>query len=273
MELQVLVSTMHQENYSLLEKMHVESNAIVINQCDKIGTIYLDFKGKEIEWINKKDRGLSKSRNSALKHATSEICVLADDDLEYVENYNDLIIEQFKLNPKADIITFKVEGIEKKFKNYHLKPRKLNYITSMKVSSVEIAFKLESIKKANIRFDELFGAGSQYCMSEENIFLTECLRKGLNIYYIPLKIADLHIGESTWFKGYNKEYFFSKGAAFTAMSRILSRLYILQYILRKYKIYKEDITLIDAIKQMRNGRRDYINKLKDKTGDIHEINS
>lgn len=106
MELQVLVATMHQNDYSLLDKMNIDSNAIVINQCGENNSDEIEHNDGKVKWFNSTDRGLSKSRNTALKHATGDICVLADDDLEYVENYRDLIIEQFKLHPQADIITF-----------------------------------------------------------------------------------------------------------------------------------------------------------------------
>lgn len=35
MDLQVLVSTMHQKDYSIIEKMNINSDAIIINQCDR----------------------------------------------------------------------------------------------------------------------------------------------------------------------------------------------------------------------------------------------
>ena len=135
----------------------------------------------------------------AVENACGEICILADDDLKYLPNYKDIILKQFELNPDIDIITFQVEGIEQKFKNYYPRSRKINFLTSMKISSVEIAFRLNSIKQANIRFNELFGAGAKYCMGEENIFLMECLKKGLKVMYVPVKIAKIHIGQSTWF--------------------------------------------------------------------------
>lgn len=259
MKLQVLVSTMSQRDYSLLEKMNIDSDAIVINQCHEISDNEIQYNGWKVKWINDLERGLSKSRNLALKYATGDVCVLADDDLEYVENYRDLIIEQFKLHPEADIIVFQVEGIEKKFKNYSKKPKKLNYITSMKVSSVEVAFRLEKIKKFDIKFDENFGAGAKYKMGEENIFLTYCIKNGLKVIFVPVKIADLHIGESSWFKGFNKDYFISKGAMFTAINIQFSLPLIFQFALRKHKIYKKEMNLISALKLMLIGRRQYLN--------------
>lgn len=261
MDLQVLVSTMNQIDYTLLEKMNLQSDAIVINQTDKCGFEKFQYKDYIINWINSDDRGLSKSRNLAIDNATGDICIIADDDLIYVDGYSDIIIEQFERHPDADIIVFQIEGINKKFKKYHPKLRKVNYLTSMKVSSVEIAFRLKSIQKYGVRFSELFGSGSRYYMGEESIFLFDCLKNGSNILYVPVKIADLYIGDSSWFEGYNRNYFISRGAVFTRMSRKFSLLFILQFAIRKHSLYCDEITLLESIKYMMEGRRQYLNNI------------
>lgn len=258
MKLQILVSTMNQEDYDLINKMNIESNAVIINQCNDNLIKDINIADYKIKWISSNEKGLSSSRNMALNNAEAEICVIADDDLEYVSNYEDIILEQFRKNPNYDIITFQVEGIERKFKDYYNKPRNTNYITSMKVSSVEIAFRLDAIREAGVEFNELFGSGAKYFAGEENIFLTECLRKGLRLKYVPIKIANLHIGESTWFKGYNTDYFVTKGAVFTAMSRLFSVPLILQFAFRKYGIYSNEMSIMQAIKLMLKGRKQFL---------------
>ena len=130
----------------------------------------------------------------------------------------------------------------------------------MKVSSVEIAFKSQSIKDTGVRFNEIFGAGAKYFAGEENIFLYDCLKEGLSIQYVPIKIADLHIGESSWFKGFDKEYFIAKGAIFTAMSKSFSIPLIMQFALRKYKLYKDENTIYLVIKYMLEGRKKFLNE-------------
>lgn len=258
MRLQTLVSTMHQTDYSLLQEMNIQSDVVVVNQCDMDNIKEFQINNLRIKWINSSERGLSRSRNMAIDNASEDIGLLSDDDLEYLDGYEELIIDQFNKYPEADIVTFQVEGIEASFKEYHPSPRKLNYLTSMKVASVEIAFRFDSLKKAGIQFNKLFGAGSKYFMGEENIFLFNCLKNNLNITYVPVKIANLHVTESTWFKGYNKEYFISKGAAFTGMSRALSLLFIIQFSIRKYNLYKGDLTRLKAVKYMLEGRRRYL---------------
>jgi len=259
MKLEVLVSTMYQKDYDLVKKINIKSDAVVINQCNENNQREFCYNSKnKIKWINTTERGLSKSRNMAIRNSDADICILADDDIVYTDDYTEKVKTQFEQYPDADIITFQVEGIEKKFKDYYKTVKTLNYLTSMKVSSVEIAFRRSSIVKNNINFNENFGAGAKYQMGEENIFLTQCLRMGLKVIYVPIKIADLHIGKSSWFKGYTKDYFISKGAQFTAMSGLLSILYIIQFALRKCKIFRKDMNLVRSLKYMFIGRKEYL---------------
>lgn len=257
MRLQILLSTMHQKDFSLLDKMRLQTDAVVVNQCDYENTNEFTYGEHQIKWINSKERGLSRSRNCAIRNASDDICLLSDDDLEYVDRYEEIILNTFKQYPDADIIAFQVEGIEEKFKDYYPNARYLNYLTGMKVSSVEIAFKLNSIKET-VMFNERFGAGSKYIMGEENIFLFKCLKQGMKVLYVPVKIADLHIGSSTWFNGYNERYFNSKGAAFTCMSKLFSLPFIIQFAIRKYKLYHGEATRLQAIKYMLRGRKEFL---------------
>ena len=75
MKLQVLVSTMHQTDYSLLEKMNIQSDAIVINQCDRDGIerFSFPFRGHDILWMSMNERGVGLSRNNALMRATGDM--------------------------------------------------------------------------------------------------------------------------------------------------------------------------------------------------------
>ena len=107
-------------------------------------------------------------------------------------------------------------------------------------------------------FDETIGAGTEFLMGEENAFLFSCLRHRLSIRYMPTVIADLHIVNSSWFSGYNERYFIGKGAAFTAMSSRFSLLLILQFLVRKIKLYRAFLTPFQALKYMLNGRKLYL---------------
>lgn len=266
---QLLISTMMQNDFKLLDRMNVMSDAVVINQCNKDGIYKFKYKNHSIIWINTKERGLSKSRNMAITYAWSDYCVLADDDEVFCEGYVKMIENSFIQNKNYSVICFMVNGIERKFKEYSDSRSEIGYINSLKISSVEIAFKRSEIIKNTITFNELIGAGTENLMGEENAFVFSCLKKHLKICYEPLTIARLHLGDSTWFKGFDKKYFLARGAAFTAMTRLFSVILILQFGFRKYRLYKEELTLINAYKYMFKGRREYI-KLREESETIKE---
>ena len=258
--IQNLVATMHQRDYSLLERLRLQTDAVVVNQCDRESVEEFDHNGNHILWINTCERGLSKSRNMALRAASAEICIITDDDMVYRDGYAQIIEKAFDEHPEAALLRFEVEGIEDVFKIYSHQPGQLNLLGSMKVSSVEIAFRREVILEKGIFFDELIGAGTQFPMGEENAFLFACLRNKLVLYYVPQVISDLHVGQSTWFEGYNEKNFIGRGAAFTAMNRVWSELLIWQFALRKYRVYKKDMPLGKAVRYMKKGKKLYLQK-------------
>jgi hypothetical protein len=251
-QVEVLVSTMHQEDFSLVDKMNITTSAVIVNQCNRESKEVIYVNGNRILWINTVERGLSKSRNMAIKNATSPICYLADDDLCLHDNFSVIIEKAYSEHPNTDIMFFKVKNIKRQYKN---KSTRISYLASMKRSSVEITFKLKNIVDRNIEFNEHFGAGSHFVMGEENLFLFDCLKKNFILRYYPEFISVLDKSSiSTWFKGYNNEYFISKGAQFSAMSKLLSPILIFQFALRKYFRYKKECGLIEAIVLMHKGK-------------------
>lgn len=250
MKIEVLVSTMNQKDISsLISKMNIQTDAVVINQCDRNGYEEIEYKGNKIRVFNCQERGLSKSRNRAIKESKADICIIADDDMTYVDNYEKIISNRYLENKKADILAFYVEDSESKKKMK--KKSRIKYLNSMKLRSVQLTFRREKICTQNILFDNEFGTGTDNYMGEENIFLFDCLRKGIKIYYIPNTIAKLNDSESTWFEGYNRKYFNVKGKAYYRMTKVFYPILILQFAVRKRKLYKEEkIKLTDTIKYM-----------------------
>lgn len=257
MKLEVLLSAMHLESYKYIDTLNIQTDCIVINQCNT--NRYNEIKNNDrlIKYISTNERGLSKSRNMAIRNSKADICILCDNDVEYVPNYNDIIINKFKEYPQFDIIVFHINKNRPGSKPYFDHEKKMGYYSSLKVFSPEIAFRRKSLENNNIEFKEMFGAGAKYSMGEENIFLYECLKKGLKILYVPDKIADLREEESTWFKGYNEKFFIDRGAIFFEMSNIFSIPLIMQFAIRKQKLYGRETKMMDAIKYMLKGRKQY----------------
>ncbi|EPL1602606.1 glycosyltransferase [Acinetobacter baumannii] len=203
----VLLSTMNNKIPLFLKKNSGVS--VVINQ-----TKDLNFVGfNNIAFHNFNEKGLSKSRNRAILLANSKYCCIADDDIYYVDDYKEKIIKSFDAIPDADVLVFQIytpEGLPyKKYKNYIFK---MNKFSIMKVSSIEIIFNREAILSKNIRFDESFGLGSLFKSGEENIFLADCLKNGLNIYAVNENLV-FHPFESSG-KIINDNFFYDRGAVF-----------------------------------------------------------
>lgn len=260
MEFQVLLSAMGLSDESYLDTLNVKSDAVIINQCDrtsrKEAERIVDDKITHVTYIESTQRGLSKSRNMAIRNAKADICILCDNDVEYADGYEEMILKEFKNHPEADLIVFYIKRKEKQKPNYP-KERYMGYLSVMKIFSPEIAFRRKAVK--DITFDERFGAGSgKYLMGEENIFLYNCLKSHKKILYVPVKIAELREEESTWFKGYNDKFFISRGAGYTAMSKGLSHFLIWQFAIRKIKLYRKDMSLFKAVKYMYRGRKEYL---------------
>lgn len=265
MELEMLISTMNQSNYDLLKRMNIKNKAIIINQITntKLNPPQ-QLENSLLKFINVYDKGLSKSRNHALSHADSDIVVLCDDDLYYYDNFANTVLTAYENNKEADIIIFCYDTVGRHNKRFSKIAKRIGYLGTMKVSSVQITFKLKSIRERGIRFNELFGTGSSnYQSGEENIFLFECLKKGLKVYFEPISILFIDDSdESTWFKGYNDKVLFDKGAVFTAMSSIWCHLLIWQFAIRKYKLYREKLSFSKAIKCMYQGQKHYMKNIK-----------
>ena len=251
MSVQVLVSTMNQVDIkSLVKDMRVKS-AVVINQVTNNITVPKDIKSGSLTSFSVKERGLSRSRNLAIELSESNICLLADDDMIYSDNYEEIVSKGFKKYPEADIIAFYVDSDDERQQKEKLKEGKLSMITTMKIASWNITFRRKSIIDSAIKFDENYGTGTKNYMGEENIFLFDCYKKGLKIYYMPIKIASLRKDSiSTWFMGYDKKYFYVKGKVYYRMSTLLSLALILQFAIRKKNIYDSQVGFWRATKYM-----------------------
>lgn len=259
MNLEVLVSTMNRNNLELIDKMNIKSDCLIINQSSNF-TQNIEEKGaNNIRMLSYQEKGLSKSRNRAIENSIGDICLIADDDVIYCNDYVKKVVEAHKKYSDYDIIVFAVPTTNMdRSKKYYNKRKRMGYIRSLKVASFEISFKKKNILDKNVWFNESFGAGSgKVAMGEENIFLYECLRKGLRILYLPVEIGSVTHEESTWFKGYTEKYFRDLGSCYAAMSSRFKYLLAVQFIIRKHSKYKNSISLFKAYKNVMVGLKNY----------------
>lgn len=228
MKLQVLVSTMHRTDHSLLDKMNIQSDAVVINQCDREETEEFTYNGHNIKWISVKDRGVGKSRNLAIENSDADILLFADDDVVYDDGMERAVVRAFEEHKDSDILLFNLESLNPERPEFmaeqEIKVSRLNFL---RYGAQKIAVRADIMNKNKLRFSLLFGGGAKYQCGEDNLFLIQSIKAGLNLLAVPVKIGCVMHEVSTWFKGYDEKYFFDRGVLFGAMFGLSAPIYLL----------------------------------------------
>lgn len=261
MKIEVLVAGMNQKDARLYKQCNIRTDAIIVNQCDEDNVESSDTPYGKVKLISTTERGLSNSRNMSLKNAVGDICIICDDDVVYVNDYVEIVSEAFEKLPDADIVVFNVERINNEGRNIEKPFKKVKRVPLYKTySSVHIAFRRESIVNNGIIFDKRFGAGSgMYKMAEDAIFFMDCHKKALVSYVYPKVIAKVTMERSTWFAGYNENYFFDVGAYLSVVYPRLKHIMKWYYPIRLKK--RTDLSVCKVIKSINNGFYGYQNKM------------
>lgn len=187
-DFEILIATKNKSSLAFLEAMfpftHFSNfNVLIVNQSNQ-NVLTSNFA--TIRVININEKGLSKSRNLAINNAIKPICLIADDDVVYLENFDKDIIKEFNSITNASVITFNHQRIGLAHpQNNDKAGYRHNKKTIMKVCSVEIVFKLDDIKKSGVCFDDYFGLGSYFETGEEFLFLRNLLKVSQKMYYNP----------------------------------------------------------------------------------------
>lgn len=270
MSLEVLLSCMHQSDAALVHKSNLTGNCVVVNQCDREDYAEYATENGIVRMFSNRQRGLTKSRNLAIRNAQADICLLCDDDECFVPGYERSILDAYEQLPQADVIIFKMVNRPPSFKDQVMP---LRFPQTMKVSSWQISFRRKKLLDANVWFDELLGAGTGNGAEEELKFLLDCEKAGLVIYYVPTEIASVAQDASTWFDGFNETFFENRGATTRyIMGTGLACLYAVYYVLRKKSMYRQDIAPVNALRAIFRGiREDKITKQAERLKELEQV--
>lgn len=252
---QVLVSTMNQEGFNLYELMNLSSDAIMINQCDQNTYENITLNNNNVKIYSFNERGIGLSRNSALMRATADIIEFADDDMIFVDGYQELVLKEFEKHPEADAILFSVKSLNDKRPLLTINRfNRVRRLEALKYGCARLAVRREKILYSNISFSLLFGGGAKYGCGEDTIFLQDCLKAGLKIYKSPLLVAYVKQDSSSWFNGYTDKYYKDKGNLFAAIFPYFCYIYA---ILTALKNSKKIIDSIYKIKLYFEGIKEF----------------
>lgn len=250
MKMQVLVATMNQKDDYLLTQMNIQTDAIIGNQCDRDEIVHQSYKGKTIAWLSFNERGVGLNRNNTLMRADADICLLADDDVTFVDNYEAIVKKAFQDCPDADVLVFNLMG-DDSYQN--TKINRINQFNYQRYGAPRLVFRRNSVSMAGIYFNQNFGGGTRYGSGEDTLFIKACLDKHLKIYGVPVAIAKIsNERPSTWFNGYDEKYFLSKGVLFYYLNPRLYRIFSFIHCVKNRDLYKE-YGIVRAYKTMLNG--------------------
>lgn len=254
MTLEVLMSCMHQSDDTLVRTSRLTGDVIVVNQCGCEGYAEFPTENGTARLFSTTERGLTKSRNMAIRQAKADICLLCDDDEVFETSYESAILDAYRNLPQADVIVFKMTNRPPSFPD---KVMRLRFPLTMKVSSWQISFRRERLLQAGIFFDELLGAGTGNGAEEELQFLLTCQKNGLRIYYVPTAIASVAQEASTWFGGFDERFFENRGATTRyILGAPLAALYAVYYAAAKRPLYRQTVSPAAALRAMFRGIRE-----------------
>jgi glycosyltransferase involved in cell wall biosynthesis len=199
--LEIMISTMNRSDLSFLGKMLPNMDLslysiLIINQTKLNQDLVSTTEG--IRVVNSREFGLSKSRNIAIENAIGDILAIADDDIEYLPDFDKTILQAYKKYDQASLISFQFLDENDQFqKNY---PKSEGYTTSTKrpLSSVEMTFKRKNVREKGIRMNENFGLGTSFPSAEEQIFKDSLLKHGLRVAFCAMPILK-HSGKTSAF--------------------------------------------------------------------------
>ena len=261
MKIQVLLATMFFENEApdFLDKMNIQTDLVIGNQCDKDEDCSFLHQGHQVTILSRAQRGVGKNRNLCLDHSDADVVLFADNDVNYVDGYSEIIENYYLKNPDADVVIFNFKekrGNESVHDTNMLNKRaKLKDIT--KFGGYAISAKRQSLLDQDMRFSLSFGGGAKYGCGEDTLFLLECYRKGLQIHLCSHTLGCVAHRESTWFHGVNEKYIFDKGALLCAMCPKTYFGVIFYHAFKHRKLYATVGSFRKTLRLMYQGAKDY----------------
>lgn len=256
MTLQLLVSAVNKDPRTLAEQMHIDSDAIIINQCGQNAYDEWDLNGHTIKAYSFDEKGVGLSRNNALLRADHDISLFSDEDIVYAKDYRETVLKAFEAHPEADMLLFNIE-VSKERRTYHIDSfGRVKQHNCGRYPTYSFAIRTEKMHQKNITFSLLFGGGAKYSNGEDSLFIKECITKRLKVFRVPETIGTEIPRPSTWFHGYNEKFFFDRGALYYHLYGFLRKPLAVRFLLKHKAQMCGEISVGRAYELMKEGMRE-----------------
>jgi len=273
-DLEILISTMNRNSLDFLNRIFTASpfylfRILIVNQTTAAHQLYSDYPNVKV--INVFERGLSKSRNIALQHATGKIVLIADDDVSYPEGFRETILNAYNQNQSVPVICFQTLTTDgKPFWGYPKQPVFLGQNDLDKVLSIEVTAQTEALREKNCVYNEWFGLGARFQDAETLFFLRRALHKGLKVLFYPESIV-IHESYSSSDDVASDRLIYAKMAGFYKRFETGAYYYLLKYMF--FLGRKKYVPLSGIYPKFRiglQGIRDYREILKKKEDTLYD---
>ncbi|WP_299767519.1 glycosyltransferase family A protein [uncultured Dokdonia sp.] len=239
---EIIIATMFRTDLSFLEAMFPNGDyshypILIINQTDAERQLHSNENNVRV--INTEERGLPQSRNMGIRNAIGDVCLVADDDVLYVDNLESIILNGYKTYPDAAVITFQLVNTKGTlFREYPdvIQHDKESFKT---VNGVVISFKKDILLNTNTLYNPHFGLGTIFNGANEYVFMKNVLKAQLPAYFVPeiiLKHPDMSSGQDLG----SDRLLFLRGALAYKYYGVLSYLWVIKYVffLMRHKYIK-----------------------------------
>lgn len=217
MRLQFLVSAVDQDVKELAKTMRLQADSIIVNQGRKNRFESFLHDGHRIECWHMEKKGVGLSRNTAILQADGDICLFADEDIVYRQGAAETVLRVFAQHPEADMLLFNVRVQEARRTYWTENAHRVRLYNCGRYPAYSFALRTAKLREKNVTFSLLFGGGAKYANGEDSLFLSDCIRKGMKVYAVPVEIGEEIPRPSTWFHGYDEKFFHDRGVLYRAL--------------------------------------------------------
>lgn len=146
-------------------------------------------KRSDIRIIQVPGRGVAKSRNAAIREARGEYLIFADDDIVFIDEGLQQLIEHCTKESCDLVMGQAVDEHGVLRKRYPEHNEKLTKYNSARAATYEMLICVDSVRHRGVWFDENFGAGVTNYLGDEYIFIVDLLAAGGTADFIPVTVA------------------------------------------------------------------------------------
>lgn len=144
----------------------------------------------DVRVIRLESRGVTASRNAAIREAAGEVLVFGEEDVTWLPGGIAEVLETFDDNPRLAVLLGRAQDDNGLLRKRYPAFRELATVwNSGRVGTIELAVRTDAIRRAGVTFDEGFGAGTDNFLGDEYIFVADAARAGLKCEYFPITFS------------------------------------------------------------------------------------